>query len=82
MGMSDNIEASSLDSACQPLISLKEASNCIAAVVFQDISMCDTDNSTWIYLNPNARNKLPRYIADQFRYKPQCMYENFAYDNY
>lgn len=83
LGMQDNISAQEYDNKCFPLISLKEASQCISAVIFQDISMSpDLDDVTWIYLNPNAKNRMPRYLADSFRLHINSILDDFTYDSY
>ena len=82
IGMSDDIYAHEYDDKCSKYISLRTASRFISAVIFQDVSMQSSDDDTWIFVNPNAKNKAPRYIVDQFRFNMQSMYEDFAYDYY
>ncbi len=65
------------------LINLNEASQCISAVIFQDISLSPSlDDDTWIFLNPNAKNKMPRYFANSFTFHNNSMIDDFAYDSY
>ena len=82
LGMNDDIEVRKHDKNCPPLISLKAASQCISAVIFIDISMDSKNDDTWIFINPNAKNALPRYIADQFRIKLKAVIDDFTYDIY
>lgn len=82
LGMPDNIDVCEYDEKCPQLISLRAASQCISAVVFQDISMNNDNDDTWIFINPNARNKIPNYVIDQFRYHLQSMSDDFSYDIY
>ncbi len=86
MGMPDNEYTSSLDDKSVPMVSLKAASKCISAVIFQDVSFAGKNNGenndTWIFLNPNALNKMPRYAADMFRFHMSAVLEDFSYDLY
>lgn len=82
LGMPAETDVNIYDKKCPQIISIKAASQCISAVIFQDISMHSDNDDTWIFINPNARNKIPRYIADKFRYNTQSMLEDFAYDVY
>ena len=81
-GMPNDVEIHEYDESCPPLISVRAASQCISAVVFQDISMYSNSDDTWVFLNPNARNIVPGYIVDQFRYHAQSMVDDFKYDSY
>ena len=82
MGMPDNKYISELDNHSVPMVSLNQASKCISAVIFQDISMNPQNDATWIYVNPNARNKFPRYVANYFRFRSSLMVEDFLFDWY
>ncbi len=69
LGMPEDRNPQEYDNKCLPLVNLKEASRCISAVIFQDISMSpDLEDVTWIYLNPYAKHQMPRYIADSFQF--------------
>ena len=82
-GMPDNIYAQEFDNKCLPKISLREASKCISAVIFQNVSMnTDISDETWIYLNPNANILMPRYLAEYFRFHSNSLLDDFCYDNY
>ena len=75
--------ANRYDEKCLPLVNLYDASRCISAIIFQEISMNpDLDDKTWIFLNPNANNKMPRYLADSFTFHNNALMDAFAYDNY
>ena len=86
MGMPDNKYIDDLDKNAVHMVSIKAASQCISAVIFQDISFIgdniDKKNNTWIYLNPNAVNNMPRYVVDMFRFNMSAVLEDFAYDLY
>ena len=82
LGMSDDIDVKKYDQKCPPIISTKAASQCISAVIFQDISMHSNNDDTWIFTNPNARNKVPKYVVEKFRYHMHSFWEDFAYDVY
>ncbi|SCY46422.1 Helix-turn-helix [Lachnospiraceae bacterium XPB1003] len=82
LGMSDEIDVNEFDKKCSPIVSVKSASKCISAVIFQDISMHSGNDDTWIFINPYARNKVSGYILNEFRYHIQSMFEDFAYDTY
>ncbi len=82
LGMPNDVEIHEYDESCLPLISVRAASQCISAVVFQDISMYSDSDDTWVFINPNARNMVPGYIVDQFRYHAQSMVDDFRYDSY
>ena len=82
IGMPDDVIASNYDSACIPLISMRAASQCISAVIFQDVTDLFDNRGPWIFVNPNATHKLPQIISDQFRFQSCSLFEDFSYDNY
>lgn len=82
-GMPDNTYAQKYDKKCLPEISLKDASKCISAVIFQDVSMSiESDDPTWIYLNPKATFPMPRYLAGLFCLHNNYTLDDFYFDNY
>lgn len=82
IGMPEDKYISTYDDKSIPMVTLAEASKCISAVIFQDISMSSTDDDTWLYANPNAKNKLPKYISNYFKLHNYSMYEDYIYDTY
>lgn len=82
MGMSDDEYIKKYDKKTLPLISTRSASQCISAIIFKDVSLDIYGNNTWMFVNPNANNKLPGYISNQFRMQPNCYYDDYLYDNY
>lgn len=72
------------DEKAVPNISLEVAAKKISAIVFMDVTKewNYNDCRTWVYVNPNADNKIKNYEIDQwFRQKGACV-EDFLYDNY
>lgn len=82
LGMSSDIYVKNYDNKCPELVSIKSASHCISAVIFQDISMNSDNDDTWIFFNPLAKNPFPLHIADKFRFHMQSMFDDFRYDTY
>ena len=82
MGMPDDKYISEYDMHSVPMVSLNQASKCISAVIFQDISMSPETNHTWIFANPNASKKFPKYLLNYYLNRSFPMYEDFTYDRY
>ena len=82
IGMPDNVETAEFDKKCLPIISLKHASKCISAIIFLDISMISNDDNIMVFINPNAKNKIPQSVINKFRYNMQGVVEDFEYDVY
>lgn len=82
MGMPEDKYISTYDDKSIPMVTLAEAAKCISAIIFQDISMNSSNDDTWLYINPNAKNKLPGYIINHFRLHNCSMYEDYLYDIY
>lgn len=72
------------DRKAVPNISLEAVAKKISAIIFMDVTHEWNYNNcrTWVYVNPNADNKIKNYEIDQwFRQAGACV-EDFWYDNY
>ena len=82
LGMPSDTYVKQIDQKCPPLINLNSASQCLSGIIFQEISMHPNKDHSLIFLNPKARNVMPRYITDQFRFQTQSILEDYSFDNY
>ena len=72
------------DGGSKQHISLATASKNLSGVMFLDISEVWTYENCrcWIYINPNANNKIPEYVINN-RFRTLGAYiDDFKYDNY
>lgn len=80
----DERTISEFDGKAQQGISVSVASKKISAIIFLDVSAENNHHHSRVYVfqNPNADYKIPRYQIDSlFRYNGAVI-ENFQYDNY
>ena len=65
---------------------MSDAIKLISGIVFLNVNKSHVKNekSIWIYVNPNAQNKIPRYQLDQlanYSYY-SVISDDFMFDNY
>ena len=82
LGMPSDTYVEQIDQYCPPLINMNSASQCLSGIIFQEISMQPDKDHLLLFLNPNARNVMPHYISDQFRFLSQSIIEDYSFDNY
>lgn len=65
-------------------IKVSTAARKISAIVFLDVSKSyiSSQARTWLFLNPNADNKIPNYQVHQLFRLNGAYVEDFRFDNY
>ncbi|PTO54623.1 hypothetical protein CWN94_10580 [Vibrio splendidus] len=73
--------ANTIDSKCGKDVTLSQASKSLSGILFLDAY----NDKSWMYLNPNAYNKLDRYKLERafdFRLPYEMYVDDFQNDNY
>ena len=72
------------DGKADARISVAAAARKLSAVLFINVADAERRDhfSDYLFLNPNADNKLHEYMVDMVAYSNQVSVEDFEWDNY